>query len=355
MPTSRNFPYHVNLVGGFSGTNNPGGVTYYVGASGYTAGNGGKAASDSNTGTSPQAPFATIQAALNACVSGRGDIVAILPGSYTITSNLTMTKDDVTLCAAHMPGPKERSGVKIVSATDPGAAGSGIVTVNANNVTIAGIEFDCNVAAATADAAVIAVNSSNTGVDYEGFKLLNCFIDMLGADSDMDGVALGLAGDATDGAIGALVDGCVIWDCDQDAIAIAAGSERTIVRNTDILEEANGTRYGIDIAAVHCVVQHCTIRTSGTACIATNVAAADAVIDNCNLHAIGADTIGIVVAATGTQRTSGNWVTATAAGNLIDYTTDNTSPSADAFISNIFAANAGATVLGETTVGGADA
>ena len=349
MARRKDLNQFLNLRGGYAGFQNPGGAVYWVGASGYTAYDGASP-SNNNDGLSPQEPFSTIQYALDQCVSGRGDVVAVLPGSYTITAALTMTKHDVMLCSAVPVGPKERSPVVIVNATDVNT-----IEINANDVTLLGLELDDNVATATADTAAIAVNTASTATDYTNVKIINCFIDMLGSDSDRDGIALGLAGDATDGAIGALVEGCVIWDCDQDAIAVAAGSERTIIRNTDIIEEANGTRYGIDIAAVHCVVQGCMVRASGTACIATNVAAADAVIDDCHIHALGANTIAIIVAATGTQRTAGNWVTATAAGNLIDYTTDNTTPSADAFISNIFAANAGITVLGETTVGGADA
>ena len=66
MPPYRNFNYHVNLNGGVTAFNNVGGQTFYVAASGYTAANDGEAASDSNTGLSPQTPFATIQAGLSA-------------------------------------------------------------------------------------------------------------------------------------------------------------------------------------------------------------------------------------------------------------------------------------------------
>jgi len=326
----------------------PGGQVFFV--SGGTPAYEGKGGSDGNSGLAPGQALSTIQAGLNKCVSGRGDTVAILPGSITVTAALTMTNDDVTLTGAAVVGRRERSPVIIVNATDVNT-----VAINANNCEVSGIQFDDNVATATADTAVIAVNTSNAGADYVGTKIKNCFLDMLGSDSDRDGIALGLAGDATDGAIGSLIEGCTILDCDQDAIAIAAGSEYSTVRDCAIIEVANGTRFGIDVAAVSCAIEDCDILVNGTACIQNGVAAARLTVTGCNLHAWGANTIGIVAIATATQRTSGNNVTATAAGNLVDYTTDNTTPSADAFLSNIFAADAGATALGESTVGGSDA
>lgn len=339
----------LNNHGTWTNTNKPGGQVFFVGT-GSPVAYKGKGASDSNAGTSPEQPFSTINGALGKCVSGRGDTVAILPGSYTVTAAIEVDVDDVTIMSAVEVGRRERSPVVIVNATD-----CNTVEINANNVTVHGIEFDDNVATATADTAVIAVNTANTGVDYKNAKVINCFLDMLGSDADRDGIALGLAGDASDGAIGSLVQGCVILDCDQDAVAIAAGSEYSTVRDCAIIEVANGTRYGVDVAAVSCSVEDSDILVSGTACINNGVAAARLTVTGCNLHAWGANTIGIVAIATATQRTARNWITATAAGNLVDYTTDNTTPSADAFIGNIFAANAGATALGESTVGGADA
>ena len=349
MPTFRNFPYHINAVGGITGMNNVGGATYYVGASGYLAALGGIAPSDSNKGTSPQSPFATIQKGLDSCTAGRGDIVAVLPGSYTITAALTMTKDDVSLISALPVGPREYPPVTIVCATDVSE-----VEVNANNITIAGIRFDDNVTAATASTAVIDVNTASTATDYSGFKAINCWLDMAGmTDSDKDGITLGT--DADDGALSSLVEGCTIIEAGRDGIVVNVGSEFTEIRNCKIYDATDTTDNGIEVLATSVTVDNCDILVSGTACVHNGVAAARLVVDDCRLHAWGANTIGILAINTATQRTSGNWVTATAAGNLIDYTTDNTTPSADAFISNIFAANAGITVMGETTVGGADA
>lgn len=54
--------------------------------------------SDNNDGRDPRAPLDTIQAALNKCVTDRGDVVVIEPGSYA--ENLTVTKNYVHLVAA---------------------------------------------------------------------------------------------------------------------------------------------------------------------------------------------------------------------------------------------------------------
>ena len=100
----RNTPFHVNFQGGVSGLENVGGQVFDVGASGYVA-YAGVGASDTNDGLSPQKPLSTILAGLNKCVSGRGDTVALLPGSYTVTAALTMSKADVTLKSAIPVGP----------------------------------------------------------------------------------------------------------------------------------------------------------------------------------------------------------------------------------------------------------
>jgi len=87
-------------------------------------------------------------------------------------------------------------------------------------------------------------------------------------------------------------------------------------------------------------------------CGANGVAAARLVATGNHLHAWGADTTAILVINTATQRTSGNWITATAAGNVVDYLTASTSPSADSNTSAVYAADpAGGTLAGITVAG----
>uniref|UniRef100_A0A6M3KZF7 Putative pectate lyase n=1 Tax=viral metagenome TaxID=1070528 RepID=A0A6M3KZF7_9ZZZZ len=349
----RNTPYFVDYLGGFAGFNNPGSRVFYVGPSGYTAydGNG---PSNTNDGLSPQTPFSTIQNALDQCVTGRGDIVAILPGSYTVTAALTMSKDDVTLCSAYPVEPQQRSKCVIVNATDVNT-----VIVTGNNCKIIGLTFDDNVATATANTAVIRLASTATAaVEVSGTVIQNCYLDMLGSDTDRDGICVGLTADATDGAPHTLIEGCTILDPDQYGIIINVGSPYTVVRNCLIYDLVNLCLAGISVLATSCSIEDCEILctdSTGAACIKNGVAAARLTVTDCRLHATGADTIGILAIATATQRTSGNWITAIGAGNLIDYTTDNTTPSADTFFSGVFNTTPPATVVGQTTVGGADA
>ena len=65
------------------------GVSFFVDAS---------AGSDNNSGVSASSPKSSINSALAAAVSGRGDIIYIAPGSYE--ENVVVTKDYVTLVGA---------------------------------------------------------------------------------------------------------------------------------------------------------------------------------------------------------------------------------------------------------------
>ena len=350
---SRNIRYHVNFNGGFTGINNPGGQTYYVGASGYAAAGDGIAPSNSNTGTSPQAPLSTIQAALDKCVSGRGDVVAVLPGSYTVSAAITMTKDDVRLVSAQPVGPREYGPVVIVDAT----AATSLLTINANNCTVDGIVFDDNVAAATADTGAIMINTASTGKLFSGTILRNCYIDMDGADTDRDGICVGLTADATDAAPKTTVEGCVVYNCEQDAIVVNVGSDGSVVRDCYIYDDGTRLcRYGVEVLAIECAVEGCDIMLSDTAtpgaCVHNGIAAARLLVTGSNLHAWGADTTCILVVNTATQRTANNWLTATAIGNTVDYLTDNTTNSADTNISALFEAAPTASEFDTPTVAG---
>ena len=338
MARTKIVTWHPIFAGGVSGLNNPGGATYYVGSQ---AAYDGATPSDTLDGLTPQTAKATIQAALDLCVTGRGDTVALLPGTITITAAITMTKDDVTLMSANPVGRRERSPAIITI----GDTDVNMLEINANNVTVAGITFDDNVATATADSAAVKVNTASTAADYVGFKMINCYIDMGGSDTDRDALVLGF--DATDGAIGALVEGCTILDCGQDAIVINVGSEYTEVRDCNIVDAAKTTRYGVEVLATSVNIEACTIWTStaGGACIHNGVAAARLRVTDCRLHGFTTTTKGIEAINTATQQTTNNWVVSGAASMLIDYLTDNTTPSADAGTGGIFAASPGATAL----------
>ena len=327
----------------------PGGRVYFVGG-GSVAAKGrtgsGLSASNDNDGLTPERPLSTIQSAIGDCTAGRGDTVALLPGSIAITAAITIGKDDMTLTAAQPVGARQYPNVTISTATDVS-----MLEINANNVTVDSIRFDDNVTAATAGTATIDVNTSDTGEDFSGVRILNCWIDQAGmTDSDRDGITLGT--DASDGALAALVEGCTIIEAGRNAILINVGSEHSTVRNCKIYDVADVTLNGVKVLATSCTIEYCDMLTSGadgSGCIYNGVAAARMVANNNNLAAWGADTACIIVANTATQRTHNNHMTATAAGNFVNYITDNTTPSADTGFENVFAATSGITVFSNST------
>lgn len=341
----RNTPYHVNFQGGFSGFNNPGGQVFYVAASGYTAVDG-IGASDSNDGKSPQTPFSTIQAALNACTAGRGDIVAVLPGSYTITAALTMTNADVTLCAAHPVEPYAYPGVLIVSATD-----ASMLEIDAANCRVEGIGFDINIASATANLPIVDVADSTAS---SGVIIKNCFFDCAGADSDLDVIRLG---DGTVAATDCVVEGCTLYDVDQIGIYIRAASDENRILNNLIFDgvSANAATNLIQCDGDGCIIMGNVLSTSGTAGIATGPggAVANTIMANNYIWARGANTIGILSNSSGNTNVGlGNWIGAAAAGNIFDFTTSSTTPSCSVDTGNVYGADPAAAALTTATVDG---
>ena len=83
----------------------------------------------------------SIQKALDACTSGRGDTVVVLPGTYTYASaTLSMSKDGVTLLG--LSGKREATLITTGVLADP-AAGTGFptLTVSGANCTISGLSL----------------------------------------------------------------------------------------------------------------------------------------------------------------------------------------------------------------------
>ena len=356
---TRPTPYHVVFQGGFSGYNNPGGRVYYVAASGYTAVDG-KGASDSNSGTSPQQPFATVQAGLDACTAGRGDVVSVLPGTYTVTAAITMTKADVTLMSAYPVGPLEYSPVIITAAATLDA---NVIQMDADHTRLIGIGFECGFTTVTANQEVVQVNSTNTTTDVFGVLIENCFFDMTraagaasAADTDLDCIRLGL--DANDAAINAIIRGCTIRGYDQDGISVSVGSSGYRIIGNEIYDGVGSDlgRMGVSLLAVdgrvegNFIMAGTSSSTAGP--ISVGVAAAQARIHNNRLVAFGADTIGITAIATATMFTSGNFINALAAGNIVDFTTSATTPSSSIDWGNVTNTDPAAPALVTATVDG---
>jgi hypothetical protein len=319
----RNTPYHVNLTGGFSGTFTPGGAVFYVADSNFTSVDG-KGASDANDGNSPQTPFLTIQKGLNACVDGRGDVVALLPGSWTITAALTMTKADVTLCAAHGSVPFRKGGPVIVCATNSVK----MLTIDAANVTVDGVTFDHNTT--TAANSLIDIGASTAGT---GSVIRNCIIDMEGSGTTTDGIAVTLGSFV-------VIENNLITDYDQDAITVANTQLGVIIRNNVILDAVAGAtgRYGIYTIGDNNVIYGNTVENGGTA--AVHIIGLQAVVVNNRLWAKGANTWCLGNGDAATTGSMGNHMGCiTDAGNHVSYTTDNLSPSSSADLGVVTATN----------------
>ena len=353
----RNTPYFVNFTGGFSGFNNPGGRIFWVGAAVQAD---GISPSDSNSGTSPQQPFSTVQKGLDSCTSGRGDVVAILPGSYTVTAPLTMTSADVTLCSAHPVAAGEYSPVIITAAA---TYDNNLIQMDADNTRVIGLGFECGFTAVTANQEVIQINSTNTTTDIFGPIVRNCYLDFTraagaasAADTDLDGIRVGL--DANDRAFNAVVDGCSIRACDQDAITIEAGSLGVLISNNKIWDGVGSelTRNGVMVSAIGARVVGNTIMcgtsSDTVACVDINIAAGLTQVYNNNLVAWGAHTCGITVINTATVFSGGNWINAAATGNTTDYKTAATSPSSNADVASVYNADPVGAVLTLPTVAG---
>jgi parallel beta-helix repeat protein len=261
----------------------------------------------------------------------------VLPGEYTITAALTMTKADVTLCAAHPTVPHVQPSTSIVCATNS----VGMLTVDAANCTVEGLRFDHN--AGTAAINIIDVGATTAS---PGTTLRNLFIDMEGSATDTDGIELS-------NAVNSLIEGCTIHDYDQDGIIVDAGCDETVIRNCVIRDgvTANAGQYGISTVSDNSIIEDCTVQTDGTAGIYCNVGLL-VHINRCYVFCTGANTLGIAAANTGTMSVKNCHITAMAAGNVVDFATSATVPSAVIAWEGIDGTNPTIGVLTTATVDG---
>lgn len=301
-----------NITGGQLIKNRPGAQVFWVGstASSYVAYKG-VTPSDGNDGLTPQRALATIQAGLDKCTAGRGDTVALLPGSWTVTAVLTMTKADVRLCAAMPVAWGAKSSAVIVNATDVST-----LTINADNCSIDGIYFDDNVATATASSQAVAIG--NTAA-CTGVCVQNCFIDMEGSDSDRNALVVG---DGTLIVTRSVIENNIFHDPDQDGIIVNVACVAITIRENYIYDKvtANAVRHGINMCGSNCFIDGNEIDIAGLTCI--RVAGDDNHIMGNKLSNSTANGFCIQHASGVVDtRSWGNYLLATASGNLCDFTT----------------------------------
>jgi hypothetical protein len=256
----------------------------------------------------------------------------------TITAAIALNKADVTLTGIQT-GPLTRSPSVITCATDSVE----MIAVDAANVTVENLTLDHNTTTANVD--LIDVGDATASTD---FVLRNLFLDMEGSATNTDGI--NISGDTA--STNGLIEGVRIHDADQDGIVIGAGNDEVIVRNCFIYDgvTANSMQYGISNAGDGAYFEDIKIQTDGTAGIYQNgtLNMATRVYVFCT----GANTIGVLAAASATIHTSDSYVTAMAAGNVVDYTTSATVPSAAIVWEGIDATDPTIGVLTTPTVGG---
>lgn len=210
-----------------AGLRSAGGETYYVG--GVTL---NPNAHDQNDGTDPNNPKLTVQSALDRCVAGRRDTVVVLPGTYTISTQLTMTIAGVRLIGWDFKKAQYANSVVLVG------SGVDILAVDAANCEIAGIHFDQG-----ANALYTGIDVSQTAA-VAGTYIHDCMFEM-----GLDGIVLGTAAGLTPTNV--LIEKCMFSQVNNLAAASGIDVNRlatSIIRDNVFYSNVANAAYGIDLA-----------------------------------------------------------------------------------------------------------
>jgi len=216
--------YGADAVGGLRSA---GGETYYVGGSTLWLN-----ASDQNDGTDPNNPKLTVQSALNQCTAGQRDTVVVLPGTYTISTQLTMTIAEVRLIGWDFQ--KARYANSVVFDGDD----ADILAIDAANCEVAGIHFDQS------------DNATYTGIDLSqtaavaGTYIHDCMFEMGNA-----GILIGTAAGLT--PTHALIERCGFFQVHNTAAMAGINVDRlsySIIRDNVFYSNIANAAYGIDLA-----------------------------------------------------------------------------------------------------------
>ena len=84
---------------GVRGSDTPEGLRFFPDAQTFYVDPGHLLTSDDNDGTDPREPKTTIQSAVTAAVTGRGDVIVLAPGRHAPTAPITLDKAGLTLLA----------------------------------------------------------------------------------------------------------------------------------------------------------------------------------------------------------------------------------------------------------------
>jgi len=203
------------------------GMVYYVGDPDQFS-----TAKDVNDGTDPSNPLATIQAALDKCADGDGDVVVLLPGHYDVTAALTMTKDGVRLVAWDY-----LRGFAAPSVAIDGNGLCNILDISADEIEVAGIRFANS---DTDDYACIRVAAT---LDTIGCYIHDCVFAV-----GLYGVYLGVT---TEWAQDVLIERCMFMNMNNtaaDASIYINKTTRTMIQGNWFTSNVALATYGIAIA-----------------------------------------------------------------------------------------------------------
>jgi len=243
----------------------PGAQVLYVGNS-TTLTLLGIGSSNGNSGLSPTEPMNTLfgtTGALTKCVSGRGDVVIILPGhSETITAVGTTSVNDVQIVGCQTGNA--RPIFLVNGAVD-------LFSLTGNNILLANLQLSL----VTTDAATAFVNIAGSGC-----KLSNLL--MIGSDTGINVV---------------------------DAITLATGSNSTVIENCIGFNTtvAINSWISIEAAVARCNFRGNTFRGDlVTAGIIDSATATQLIIENNKIVTIGTNIPGCILDSNPTGQAYGN-------------------------------------------------
>ena len=148
-------------------------TTYWLGT--------GANASDSNDGTSKDAPFATWEYAFTKAGSANANVLNVLPGTYTVTAapaTWATSRNDVTIQGVDADGNPLASAQAASAVVVDGAGLGTIVPVRASiRTTISGITFRNGKGAATTGAAIHMQGTGTGDIKEQGFAVSNCVFE----------------------------------------------------------------------------------------------------------------------------------------------------------------------------------
>lgn len=184
--------------------------------------------SDNNDGLSPKRPLATIAQAITNCVSGRGDRIVVLPGTYNISAALALTKSAVEIYSL-IP-----QAAVLNSPNTTGAAE--ILDIDANDITIDGITLTCGNQVTT------CIDIADTTASNR-VRINNCLLTGSGSAAGATGIRVG---DGTNDAADVVIKNCFI---DRFHKGITWDGTRVRLEGNTVIMNASASATAINIPA----------------------------------------------------------------------------------------------------------